>query len=241
MKIKKLVLILSSIVILVIAFLVVLAFSRTWGKTDIEFKVHINETLVLQSTFGESPTFAFWIENPANGEIRTIYVTKRAALGDWEGKASVPVALPAWFEIYKRQGQADVVPNLDENSSLTITGATPQPGYFTARVRVPRDSKWNCYIEVNLAGDFNDDYQMYNEEEKTSDEYLSGQPALLYKAEITAEAGNLVAPGVEGMSLLDDEGKAVLKPLKGITTATDIFDEIEILALRPKPRIIEWK
>ena len=142
-----------------------------------------------QSTFGESPTFAIWIENSETGNIQTIYVTRRAALGDWEGKAKVPVALPEWFEIYKAQNKTDEVPTLERHSELTISGATPQPGYFTTRVRVPEGSKWRCFIEVNLAGDFNEFYQMYNEEKKTSDEYLSGQPALLYEADITAENG----------------------------------------------------
>ena len=41
--------------------------------------------------------------------VQTVFVTKRAALGDWEGKASVPVALPKWFEVYKSENQQDIL------------------------------------------------------------------------------------------------------------------------------------
>jgi hypothetical protein len=128
--------------------------------------LHINEQLVLESVFGESPTFAIWLEDP--------------------------------------------------------------------------ETKWICWIEVNLAGDFNDTYKEYDEVAQVSDEYKTGQPALLYKAELTAEEGNQVVPDVAGMCILVPEKGVMIQPLKGITTATGIFDEINIMVVRPKPRIIEW-
>jgi hypothetical protein len=151
---------------LIAGCLVLFAFARTWNKTDIEFKLHINEQLVLESVFGESPTFAIWLEDP--------------------------------------------------------------------------ETKWICWIEVNLAGDFNDTYKEYDEVAQVSDEYKTGQPALLYKAELTAEEGNQVVPDVAGMCILVPEKGVMIQPLKGITTATGIFDEINIMVVRPKPRIIEW-
>lgn len=218
-----------------IAGLVLFAFVRTWGKTEIEFRIHINEELVRQSAFGESPTFAVWIEDPATKETQTIFVTGRAGTGDWEGKADVPVALPKWFEIKNAEEQAQTktargIPGID-----AVTGATPQPGYFTTRVEVVPGSQWNCYIEVNLAGDFNEYYQVYDDKLKTSDEYMTGQPALLYKAEITAAVGRAAIPELIGMSILDHEGKNRIKPLEGISTATDIFDEMKVWVRRPKP------
>jgi hypothetical protein len=65
--------------------LVLYAFANTWGKTDLEIRIDINKKLVQESSFGESPSFAIWLENPENGEIRAVYVTRRAAEGDWEG------------------------------------------------------------------------------------------------------------------------------------------------------------
>ncbi|VAW22900.1 hypothetical protein MNBD_BACTEROID01-2141 [hydrothermal vent metagenome] len=239
-KLKKTMLFVLALGVLIAGILVLIAFARAWGKTDIEFRVHINEQLIQESTFGEPPTFAIWIENPNTGGLQTIFVTKRAALGDWEGKADVPVALPQWFEVFKIENQSNNLPSYEKPAPLAVTGATPKPGYFTTRVRVTPGSKWNCWIEVNLAGDFNEYYQEYNPEEKTTDEYLTGQPALLYKAEIEAVAGNVVKPKLAGMSVLDTEGGSIVQPVKGITTAAGIFDEMSISVIQPKPRIIEW-
>ncbi|NOY95376.1 MAG: hypothetical protein GXO81_03155 [Chlorobi bacterium] len=239
-KRKKTMLFILALGLLIAVLLVLIAFARTWDKTDIEFRVHINEQLIQESTFGESPTFAIWIENPNTGGLQTIFVTKRAALGDWEGKADVPVALPQWFEVFKIENKSNNLPSYEKPAPLAVTGATPKPGYFTTRVRVTPGSRWDCWIEVNLAGDFNEYYQEYNPEEKTTDEYLTGQPALLYKAEIDAVVGNVVKPELVGMSVLDAEGGNIIQPVKGITTATGIFDEMSISVIRPKPRIIEW-
>lgn len=220
--------------------LVIFAFVRTRNKTDIEFSLHINEKLVRESTFGESPTFAIWIEDTVTGLTRTIFVTNRAGTGDWEGKKAVPVALPKWFEVNAAEKQANKSTGNKIPDHITITGATPKPGYFSTRVRVKPGSSWTCWIEVNLAGDFNETYKEYDEVAKTSDEYKTGQPALLYKASITANVGTRIVPEIAGMSLLNDDNRAVIEPLRGITTATGILDEITISAVRPKPRIIEW-
>ncbi|HAM11096.1 MAG TPA: hypothetical protein DCP74_12690 [Bacteroidales bacterium] len=219
--------------------LVLFALAKTWNKTEIEFRIHINKQLVRESTFGESPTFAIWLEEPETGSTQTIFVTNRAGLGDWEGKTSVPVALPKWFEVNKSEQQSRNMLKNKISERLTITGATPKPGYFSTRVRVTPGSMWNCWIEVNLAGDFNEKFKEYDEEAKTSDEYKTGQPALLYLAIIKAEEGNRVVPDIAGMCILDPEKGVTIQPLTGITNATRIFDEIIIAVARPKPRIVE--
>jgi hypothetical protein len=43
------------------------------------------------------------------------------------------------------------------------------------------------------------------------------------------------------MCILDPEKGVEIQPQNGITTAKDIFDEISITVVRPKPRIIEWR
>ena len=233
MIIRKKIFLSGGAILFVIAVFVIYAYSQTWGKTDLEIKIHINEKLVQESSFGESPTFAIWLENPGTGQTQTIYVTRRAAEGDWEGKSSVPVALPKWFEIYKNE----------DNGSKGVdafTGATPKPGYFTAKAILPPNSKWICWIEVNLAGDFNNDYPENNTKQKTIDEYMSGQPALIYRAEITAVPGQTVHPEIYGMCLLNTLDGKIIQPIKGITTAKDIFDEISLNIVKPKPRIIRW-
>ncbi len=63
---KKKILLFISAAILVAGGLVIYAFARTMNKTELEFRIHINEKLVRESTFGESPTFAIWLEDPSN-------------------------------------------------------------------------------------------------------------------------------------------------------------------------------
>jgi len=219
--------------------LVFYAFARTWGKTDLEFKIHINEELVMQSVYGESPTFAIWIENQKTGSVKTIFVTDRAGKDDWEGKVDVPVALPQWDEMMQKQNHKSAEADKDELDATT--GATPKPGYFTSRVRVEPESQWICWIEMNLAGDYNEHYQEYDKLKNTTDEYATGQPALVYRAEIKARKGNVMKPELVGMSVYNSDGAKVLQPVQGITTAAQVFDEMSIEVVQPKPRIINKK
>lgn len=234
MKIKKKLLIAFLSGIFIVGCFVFYAYARTWGKIGIEFKIHINEQLVLQSVFGESPTFAIWIENPETKEARTIFVTKRAGVGDWEGKVAVPSALPEWDKISRKEKQTGKEPmGID-----AVSGATPVPGYFTTRVQVQPESKWNCWIEMNLSGDYNEHYPEFNEVSKTTDEYGTGQHALVYKAYIEAVEGNTAVPEVVGMSILNKEWD-IIQPINGITTAINVFDKITITVAKPKPKILQ--
>ncbi len=235
---RRNILLIIAVFFLIAASAIFYAYARTWNKTEIAFFLNIDEQIVYRSTYGESPTFAIWIEDPKSGRTQTIYVTHRAAFGDWEGKTDVPVALPRWFEIDKAEQQRKAKMDNEVPERIAITGATPQPGYFSTRARVDPGSRWICWIEVNLAGDYNESFPEYDPVAMTYDEWGTGQPALLYRAEIIAEEGNMKVPEIAGMLKIDPEKGVELKPLEGITTAKDIFSEIYITVSRPKPRII---
>lgn len=226
--------------LLIIAGAMVLyAYRGTYGMTDIEFLIHINEQLVQESTFGESPTFAIWLEDPETRKSRTIFVTRRAAMGDWEGKAAVPVALPVWFEVFKEENSTPDLPGGNKQAPQAVTGATPRPGYFSIRARVESNSSWICRIEVNLSGDYNEYYPEYDAIRKVEDEYGTGQPAIVYKAEFKAVAGNTIQPEIDGMSVWENGKGAVIQPMKGITTARNIFDDIMLRMVKPSPKLIQ--
>ena len=140
MNVKK-ILILFILATVIAGILILIAYSRVWGKTEIECKIHINEQLVMESVYGESPTFAIWLENPASGEIKTIFVTNRAGKNDWEGKVEVP-ALPLWTKISESERQSRIESPKEEVDAAS--GATPTPGYFTVRAKVKPDSEWLC-------------------------------------------------------------------------------------------------
>lgn len=212
--------------------LIIYAYRNTKDTVDIEFRIHINEELIRETTYGEPPTFAIWIEHPVDHSSKTIFVTNRAGLGDWEGKAEVPSALPMWFNTF----QLDKGLNSNDNTSEpSITGATPQPGYFVTRARVEANSSWICWIEVNLSGDYNDFYPEFEYSRSYEDLYGTGQPALLYKVEVNGVIGNSYAPDPVGMSI--HSISEIIQPINGITTAQDIFDEIDINIVRPQPKI----
>ena len=223
---------------IIIGGLVIFAFARTWNKTEIEFLIHINEELVQQSVFGESPTFAIWLEDPDNGQTYTAYATRRVATGDWEGKADVPVALPFWSEINKAERKNRSSDAGMAGDDIISTGATPLPGYFRTRVRVKPGSHWICWIEYNLSGDFNETYPEYNPETHAEDEWGTGQPAIVFKAEIEAVKDRVAVPEIAGMCVFNPKNKVLVVPLQGITTATEVLDEVSISVVKPKPRII---
>lgn len=227
------------ILVLIACGLVFYAYYRTWNKTDIQFNLKIDEQIVYRSTYGESPTFAIWIEDPETGSTQTVYVTRRAAEGDWEGKADVPVAVPRWFEIRETKMQSGSDQDIQESEWQPVTSPTPTPGYFSARISVPPGSTWIGWVEVNLAGDYNETYQEYDPVAQTYDEFKTGQPPLLYRAEITAVEGVRLEPEIIGMSIIDPDEGVTIQPVYGITTAKDIFEEIYIEVVRPQPRIID--
>jgi hypothetical protein len=223
---------------IIFAGIVLYAYRGTRGKTDIEFRIHINEQVVLESAFGESPTFSIWLEDQSTGSKQTVFVTRRAAIGDWEGKAEVPVALPQWFEVYKIENQTKDLPTFKKPAPMAVTGATPKPGYFITRARVDPGTRWICWIEVNLSGDYNEYYQEYNQVTKIEDKYGTGQPALLYKAKFEAVEGAVITPDIFGMCVPDSPDGNLIQALEGITTATHIFDEISIAIVKPSPKIL---
>ncbi|MDR0541754.1 MAG: hypothetical protein LBH19_06030 [Dysgonamonadaceae bacterium] len=207
---------------------------RTKDRVQVEFNIHINKELIYLSTYSEPPQFAIWLENPKNGECKQVFVTYRVSRGDWEGKADVPVALPRWKAVF-RDGGAKAERSDEE---VAVSGATPRDDYFRVRAEVRPGSEWICWIEMNLAGDFNEYYPQFNRMTKAEDEFACGQPALLYRAEIKADAGMEYTPVANLMSLWEN-GVNTMSPIDGtITTAQNVFDEISIEIIKPKPVLI---
>jgi hypothetical protein len=239
MKSRQVKIVLASIFGVLIILVAVLYF-RTLGRVQVQFDIHQNKEAIYLSTFAEPPQFAIWLENPKTGTCKTVFVTSRVSKGDWEGKKNVPVALPRWYDLFKTQNQSDLS-KADKEETLTVTGATPKDDYFSVRVEVPPGSAWNCWIEMNLAGDYNEDFPVFNEQTLEEDEYGCGQPALLYKAEINALEGLVVEPTLVNQSIWV-EGNNLIEPVsKGVTTARNVFDHISISVLKPKIKLIEDK
>lgn len=221
------------LIVIVIAYLMV----STMGRTQIQINIHQNKELIYLSTFAEPPQFAIWLEDPETNEHMTVFVTHRVAVGDWEGKADVPVALPRWFELFKVNEQKQ--PDAEKEIPLAVTGATPKDDYFSVRAEVKPGSKWICWIEMNLAGDFNDAFPEEDIENFMVDEFSNGQPALLFKSEIIADEGQKFDFELVLQSIWEN-GEARVEPVSdGITTAKNVFDELIVEIIRPKPKLVD--
>jgi len=236
-KYLKPVLIAAAAGMTLVGVLAGITYIRTWGRTVIQIDIHQNRELILLSTFAEPPQFAIWLENPATKEVKTVFVTHRVAAGDWEGKANVPVALPQWFRQFRGNGNPGNESSSAEGPDMAISGATPKEDYFSIRVEVKPGSEWICWIEMNLAGDFNDAFPEFNREEHEEDEFSNGQPALLFRADVRAVENLQVTPVITGQSIWEN-GTVRVEPEEGITTARDVFDEIRISVSKPKPKLI---
>jgi hypothetical protein len=237
MKGKKL-LMWSGVLFFVVAFLALFLIFRTVGRTQVQINIHQNKQLIYLSTFAEPPQFAIWLENPNNHKCQTVFVTKRAGIGDWEGKSEVPVALPRWFELFTAYGKAKKEDD-EEEIPLTVTGATPKTDYFSIRAEVKSGSKWICWIEMNLAGDFNESFPEKDLGNFKVDEFSNGQPALLFRSEFIAEKGLTFSFKLVAQSIWDNGKKRVEPVSDGVTSAKNVFDQLSINIIQPKPKLID--
>ncbi len=218
---------------MVIVLLIAQVILRPRGPTFIEFEIHQDKDLILLSLFGEPPQFAIWLEDPLSHRLQTVFVTYRSGSGDWIGKTECPAALPRWFEVFRQETNSTGLPTFDNPVPDAVTGATPQAEHFKTNFEVELGSRWICWIEMNLSGDFNDKYRGHNKEEKTVDLHFSGQPPLVYRGEITAIPGEQIVPELYGQSVLDSPAGETVQPVSDdVTTARDIFKSIEIRVIR---------
>ena len=212
---------------------------RTWGRTVIQIDIHQNKKIIHLSNFAEPPQFAIWFENPVTKELKTVFVTHRVAKGDWEGKAHVPVALPQWFKLFRGNNKSGEKTGKAKRSDMAITGATPKDDYFSIRIEVEPNSEWKCWIEMNLAGDFNDAFPEIDMATLREDEFSNGQPALIFMADIKAVEDMIFTPKIIAQSTWT-KGLVSVEPVSdGITTAKNVFDEIRISVIKPKPKLID--
>jgi hypothetical protein len=239
---KKLIrtgLILISGVMAAIIILAVVLVARTRGRTVIQIDIHQNKKLIHLSNFAEPPQFAIWLENPSTGKLKTIFVTHRVAKGDWEGKANVPVALPLWFKLFREENRSTGGDLPGREPDMAITGATPKGDYFSIRVEVKPGSEWICWIEMNLAGDYNDAYPEIDLKTLREDEFGNGQPALIFRADVRAVEGLEFKPSITSQSEWE-KGVVKVGPVSnGVTSARDVFDDIKISVIKPKPKLID--
>lgn len=200
------------------------------SRVRLEVRFRQNTDLILFSDFGEPPQIAVWLEDPTTGKLRTVAVTRRSARGQWKGKSECPAALPRWFEVRRRETGRKGLPTPQEPAPDAISRATPKAERCVWAADVERGSRWACWIEVNLSADFNAAFPQLDESTQRMDTHFSGQPSLLYRAELTALPGSRVVPQLWGRTVPDTETGETTRDLTGITTARNILTAIEVRA-----------
>jgi hypothetical protein len=198
------------------------------GNAAIEFRIEQDMDIILFSDFGEPAQFAIWLEDPATHAVKTVFVTRRSATGDWVGKAECPASLPRWFDVWRHETGQTGLPRADAPAPDGVSGPTPKMKDFTWAVEVAPGTEWICWIEVNIAADFNQTFMKFNEKTGVMDTDFSGQPSLLYRAEITATPGNTVEPALFGHTLPGSPTGEVQRDTSAITTAKNIFSALSI-------------
>ncbi len=196
----------------------------------LRLEIEQDMNLVLFSDYGEPAQFAVWLEQADEKKPRTWFVTRRSGTGEWEGKLECPVALPRWFRVWRAETGRDRLPTPEHPAADGVSGATPKAARVTLETLVARDARYVCWVEVNLAADFNAAFPKYDEDTGRTDTHHDGQPALLYRAEFEARTG--AAPEFALYGYSNPEGKAE-RDLSDITTARQIFSTLKLEVRSP--------
>ena len=195
-------------------------------QVHLVFNIILNQRVYQDSTWGDPPQIAIWLQNRKDNSIRTVMVTHRTGACDWEGKVECAVALPYWVGFYNIETGTAGPPTWDYPAPDAVTCATPT-AQFTCRASVPEKSRWSYFIEVNVSGDYNLDFQSLAEEGH-SDRYGNGQPSLVYHGSIDAIEGAASQPALLGRTDQYEPVIRIIENTEGITTARELLDSVSI-------------
>jgi hypothetical protein len=160
------------------------------------------------------PQVAVWLESLEGDFIETIYVTAKGEGGTWmmAPKEGRPEALPVWYHL--RRGRADAV------SAATSPGETRYgsslalpPGPYVVKLETNRSYDWNADYPKGKAG-------------------VSGQPSVVYRADIELGKGAAVARFEPVGSGSPDGTDGLVRPgIDGLTTALELFSSMSVAVI----------
>ena len=194
------------------------------------FDITLNQRVYQDSTWGDPPQIAIWLQNPNDKSIRTVMATHRTGACDWEGKVECAVALPYWVGFYNTETSTAGAPTWDRPAPDAVTCATPA-AQLIRRTPVPEGSRWIYFIEVNVSGDYNLDFQSLTEQ-GYSDRYGNGQPSLVYHGSIEAIEGAASRPALLGRTDQYEPVTRIIENTQGITTARRLLESMSVSCRR---------
>jgi hypothetical protein len=199
------------------------------------FQIDLNQQVYENSTWGDPPQMAVWLQDEAGEDIRTVAVTHRTGAGDWEGKVECAVALPAWVAFYNRETETEGPPTWDRPAPDAITCATPR-AKLNATIRVPRDTRWAYLVEVNVSGDYSVHFP-HMSEDGFLDRYGNGQPSIVYRGSIVAVEGATSRPELWGYTDQYSPPDAISTDLDRITTARRLLRAVTVSCMSDTERL----
>lgn len=181
------------------------------------------------------PQLAIWIEDAGGNYISTVYATHKIATQSWQaaGGNRRKEALPHWcYSRGVRYADGLYLPTKREPLTDGISGATPQGG-FDLKLRPGRDlERFVLKVEVNHSTDFNDAYPESAKAGETGysgGKHGSGQPAVVYAAEVDLSSGGREFEAVLiGHSSPDGTSGGVDPDVSGLTSALRIVERITV-------------
>lgn len=182
---------------------------------NLEPGAHYAKTVgTFPSRYTVQPQVAVWLENTEGKYLDTIYVTARSNKGNWRmaPKEGHPEALPVWFHL--KQGSADAVSSATTIAESVSYGsgiaAHLPPGIYVVMLETNRSYDWNDTFSKNNAG-------------------VSGQPSLIYRAEITIGGDRTEARFTPiGTGSVDGSDGDIHPGLEGIDTALELFSSMTV-------------
>jgi len=189
--------------------------------------------LLLDIKKKNPPQIAVWVEDTDGTYVTTLFATKKIATQGWSGSDGNrrKEALPHWCHsrgICYEDGL--YCPTRERPLTDGITGASPLAGFDLKCVEKRGLTHFIVKVEVNHSKDFNDTYPKDVVEGDPRYSGESGQPALVYKADVNLASGQKTFTAtLIGHSSPDGSDGTVYADMTGITTALDIVKQITVI------------
>lgn len=226
----------------------VLSACKTAATTEVPEKFNIEsgysglafEISVQQGKAHNHPTFAIWIEDMEGNYLKTLFITRSYATGEYgyaaltdttwsnkPGESYRPAALPYWTNKKGQIAPGELVPRKKYPYLDAFTGATPK-GDFSVQTKLPVAKKVRLLLEVNQTWDWNRHWTN-NKYPGDRDYKSSAQPSIIYAVTIDVDDPMLMYrlnpighghySGLDGRLYTD---------LSTMTTALEIFESITV-------------
>lgn len=192
-----------------------------------------NYPLFLEISKKNPPQVAIWMEDADGNYLTTIYASRKIATQGWNNAKGNrrSEALPHWS--YQRgvmEADGLYLPTKQHPLVDGMTGATPK-GSFDIRVKEKTGLRhFYIKVEVNHSIDFNEYYPenaIVGDSTYSGGSEGSGQPALVYMADIDLDSGfTSFEAFLVGHSSPDGSDGRIHEDMKGITSALNIVKRI---------------